>query len=86
MLRFNGGVFNEHSIAVLGFLQDILAEAVRDKSNLQVSGITVICHRGVIHHIVSVERLRVALLPGYYEKHGFKKENEVILMGMELEV
>jgi ribosomal protein S18 acetylase RimI-like enzyme len=33
-----------------------------------------------VHLITAVE----GVLPEFYERYGFKKENEVILMGMEL--
>ncbi len=59
MLRLHRGIFHQDTIAVFRFLQDVLPEAVRDQRDLQITRITVIGHRGVIHHIIRIERLGI---------------------------
>ena len=51
-------VFNQNTIAVLGFLQDLRAEFVRDQRDLKIA----IVSHGIIHnvilHTVRIKRIR----------------------------
>lgn len=78
MLFHYGRTFEINDLAVdpafqrQGIAKELLEKCLADVKAQGIVG---------IHLITAGE----GILPAFYERYGFKKENEVILMGMELE-
>ncbi len=77
MLFHYGRTFEINDLAVdpeyqkRGIAAELLDRCIADVKDMGMVG---------VHLITAGE----GVLPGFYEKHGFKKETEVILMGREL--
>ena len=77
MLFHYGRTFEINDLAVSSdYQQHGIGTALLERclSDLKKQGIA------AVHLITAGE----GILPAFYERHGFKKENEVILMGLEL--
>lgn len=53
--------FDQHTVRILLFLQDVRAEPLRDQGHLQVAGVAVIAGGAKIHDAVRIEGIALAL-------------------------
>ena len=77
MLFHYGRTFEINDLAVApayqhrGIAKELLERCIEDIKGQGIVGI----------HLITASE---GILPKFYEKYGFKKENEVILMGLEI--